>query len=246
MQSPLVPWARAGRKFGVGCRAVIPQVLPVTSRLAVLVLGGSSSPVGLPKLFRVSPDIYYVFAWAFFFFSVKKIPWCCKGGVRRAVQRGRLPCVVPAASSPVPCCPGNVKTRRGSSPFQPFPWNCFPFPWVHPGWQEHGGRRDTFQWLLCSPVTEFTCCSLEPFAALTSDVSSMIYAPVWTLLYIRVGVLHSHLLSIFLCALSDGFADCISIVFISMQVFKQYLNYCFLKDKATQGLEFVLKLHQWI
>lgn len=72
MQSPLVPWARAGRKFGVGCQAVIPQVLPVTSRLAVLVLGGSSSPVGLPKLFRVSPDIYYIFAWAFFFFQLRK------------------------------------------------------------------------------------------------------------------------------------------------------------------------------
>lgn len=48
----------------------------------------------------------------------------------------------------------------------------------------------------------------------------------------RVGVLHSHLLSIFLCALSDGFADCISIVFISMQVFKQCYC-CFLKEKAA-------------
>lgn len=60
----------------------------------------------------------------------------------------------------------------------------------------------------------------------------IIYAHLWTLLYIWVGVLHSHLLSIFLCALRDGFADCISIVFISMQVCKQ-CYYCFLKEKAT-------------
>lgn len=45
-----------------GCGAVIPPVLPVTSRLALLVL------VGLPKLFRVSPDIYYSFCLDFFFF----------------------------------------------------------------------------------------------------------------------------------------------------------------------------------
>lgn len=68
MQSPLVPRDWAGSRFGVGCGAVIPPVLPVTSRLAVLVLGGSCRAVGLPKLFRVSPDIYYIFCLGFFFF----------------------------------------------------------------------------------------------------------------------------------------------------------------------------------
>lgn len=81
------------------------------------------------------------------------------------------------------------------------------------------------------PNSHYHC--RDPFNAWKNYVVFfIIYAHIWTLLYIWVGVLHSHLLSIFLCALRDGFADCISIVFISMQVCKQYY-YCFLKEKAT-------------
>lgn len=181
---------------------------------------GTAGPWDHPNS-AVSPDIYYIFClgfvfWVFFFQLWKSLDAVGEG------WEGRCPClVVLAALKPT-----------GLQALPALPWELLPVP-VGPS-RLAGAWRHKGQ-VPMSPVTQFTCRSLEPFAALTSDVSSMIYAPVWTLLYIRVGVLHSHLLSIFLCALSDGFADCISIVFISMQVFKQYLTTVFLKTKLHKG-----------
>lgn len=218
MQSPLC------RETGLGAALVLrrgraPAAAPGPLQAGSAGSGRSCRALGLPKLFGVSPDIYYTFCLGFIFFFLQSRKFL--DAVREGWE-GRCPwgscalqpwLLVLARSGPT-----GAESPPGL-PLELFPMSVGP-SLLAGAWRQKG--QDP-------PVTEFTCCSLEPFAALTSDVSSMIYAPVWTLLYIRVGVLHSHLLSIFLCALSDGFADCISIVFISMQVFKQYLTTVFLK-----------------
>lgn len=156
MQSPLVPRDWAGSRFGVGCGAVIPLVLPATSRLAVLVLGGSCSAEGLPKLFRVSPDIYYIFCLGFFifFFAVKKTPDAVREGWGGRCSGASSPCATCAlqplspvvlatlkpAGAPVPSSPslgsashfqGFVPAGRSAEAGGAFPWPLCPGDRIH-------------------------------------------------------------------------------------------------------------------
>lgn len=90
MQSPLVPRARAGSSFGGECGAAIPPVLPGTSGRALPALGGSCRAAGSPELFRVSPDIYYIFCLGFiifFFFQLRESLDAVREG-----WEGRGPC----------------------------------------------------------------------------------------------------------------------------------------------------------
>lgn len=171
MQSPLVPRDWAGSRFGVGCGAVIPAVLPGTSRLAVLVLVEAAELWDCPNSSELALIFITVFAWAFVFFSSSEKSL---DAVREG-REGRCPCG-PCGLQPCLAVLAPLKAAGLQRP-PALPLELLPLSWVGPGWQEGAGRRDTFPWLL-SPVTESTCCSLEPFAALTSDVSSMIYAPV--------------------------------------------------------------------
>lgn len=99
--------------------------------------GGSCRAVGLPKLFRVSPDIYYGFCLGFFFFS----SWEKSLDAVREGREGRCPCG-PCGLQPRLAVLARSKPQ-GCSALRPFPWNCFPFPGLVPAGRrvQAGGTR---------------------------------------------------------------------------------------------------------
>lgn len=128
MQSPLVPrdWAGAGLVLDAGPWSHWCSRSPPGWQCWFWV--EAAELWDCPNSSELALIFITFFAWAFFwffFFQLRKIPWCCKGGVRRYLWP-------PALSR----CPGSIKSRRGSSALRPFPWNCFPFPGFIPA-----GRR---------------------------------------------------------------------------------------------------------
>lgn len=137
MQSPLVLQDWAGSSFGVGCGAVIPPCSQSPPGWQCWFWVEAAELWDCPNPSELALIFIAFFAWALHFFLQLKIPWCSKGGVRRAVSLWYLS-----------WCPGNVQSRRGSGALRPLPWNCLPFLGSS-RLAEAGGRRDTFPWPRC-------------------------------------------------------------------------------------------------
>lgn len=104
MQSPLVP------QTGPGAAPVLddPAGAPGHPQAGTAGSGWELQGRGITQTLQLALIFITFFAWGLFFggfFSVMKIPRCCRGGVRRAVSLSR--------------CPGSVKTHRAPGPSSP-------------------------------------------------------------------------------------------------------------------------------
>lgn len=142
MQSPLVPRDRAGSSFGVGCRAVIPPLLPLTSRLAVLVLAGSCRALVLPKLSRVKPWylLHFCLGSVFFILQFRKSRDAVVEGWEGRCSGASCPCGTCGLQA-CPRCPGTVRPAQAPVPSSPALGTAAHFrAWS--GWQEPAGKGD--------------------------------------------------------------------------------------------------------